>query len=82
MPFLAHLDELRGRLRNACIALLAGIAIAYPFRTSLFALMARPLFEAWEEAAKMARSAARRWFTRRRSSRSWCNSSCRCSWAS
>jgi sec-independent protein translocase protein TatC len=50
MPFLAHLDELRTCLRNSAIAILGGTVVAYLFRASLFALMARPLIAAWETA--------------------------------
>lgn len=52
MPFLAHLDELRTCLRNAAIAVLGGTLVAYLFRRYLFALMARPLIDAWEEAQR------------------------------
>jgi sec-independent protein translocase protein TatC len=52
MPFLAHLEDLRSCLRNAAVGLLAGTLIAYLFRTYLFALMARPLVDAWLEAQK------------------------------
>jgi sec-independent protein translocase protein TatC len=52
MPFLAHLDELRTRLRNAAIALMAGIIIAYPFQDYLFILFARPLMQAWDAQEK------------------------------
>jgi sec-independent protein translocase protein TatC len=50
MPFLAHLDELRSCLRNSAIALFAGTIIAYPFRPYFFALLVRPLMEAWIKA--------------------------------
>jgi sec-independent protein translocase protein TatC len=52
MPFLAHLDELRSCLRNSAIAVLAGTLIAYLFRRYLFAVMARPLIDAWSEAQR------------------------------
>jgi sec-independent protein translocase protein TatC len=52
MPFLAHLDELRSCLRNSSIAILGGTVIAYAFRRQLFALLARPLIAAWEEAQR------------------------------
>jgi sec-independent protein translocase protein TatC len=51
MPFMAHLAELRTCIRNSAIAIFGGTAIAYLFRASLFALMARPLIAAWKEAA-------------------------------
>lgn len=50
MPFLAHLDELRSCLRNSAIALFVGTIIAYPFRAYFFALLVRPLMEAWVKA--------------------------------
>ena len=52
MPFLEHLAELRTCLRNAAIALVITTGIAYAFRQYLFALMARPLIDAWVEAQK------------------------------
>jgi sec-independent protein translocase protein TatC len=50
MPFLEHLQELRSALRNSAIAVLASTLIAYLFRSELFALMARPMMAAWQEA--------------------------------
>jgi sec-independent protein translocase protein TatC len=50
MPFLSHLAELRTCLRNTAISVLGGTAVAYVFRKDLFALMARPLIAAWQEA--------------------------------
>ena len=52
MPFLAHLAELRTCLRNSALAVLGGTLVAYGFRKYLFALMARPLISAWEEAQR------------------------------
>ena len=52
MPFLAHLAELRTCLRNSALAILGGTGVAYAFRKYLFALMARPLIYAWEEAQR------------------------------
>jgi len=52
MPFLEHLAELRNCLRNAAIAVVASTGIAYAFRKYLFALLARPLIDAWVEAQK------------------------------
>jgi sec-independent protein translocase protein TatC len=52
MPFLAHLDELRSCLRNASIAILSGTLVAYIFRKYLFAILARPLIFAWQEAQR------------------------------
>lgn len=48
MPFLAHLRELRDRLRNAVIALLGGTIIAFMFKQELFVLLARPGIAALE----------------------------------
>jgi sec-independent protein translocase protein TatC len=50
MPFLAHLAELRTCLRNSALAILGGTLVAYLFRRYLFALMARPLIAAWQQA--------------------------------
>src|SRR5262249_17297941 len=50
MPFLDHLQELRTCLRNAAIGLVIGTIVAYAFRIELYALMARPFFEAWTSA--------------------------------
>jgi sec-independent protein translocase protein TatC len=52
MPFLEHLTELRTCLRNSAIAVLAATCVAYAFRTYLFALLARPLIDAWAEAQR------------------------------
>src|SRR4051812_18087128 len=52
MPFLEHLAELRTCLRNSAIAILGATLVAYAFRPYLFALLARPLIEAWVEAQK------------------------------
>jgi len=49
LPFLDHLGELRLRLRNAVLALLIGCVIAFWFSETLFALLARPLNQAWRE---------------------------------
>jgi sec-independent protein translocase protein TatC len=48
-PFLEHLGELRLRLRNAVLALIVGCIIAFWFSETLFALLARPLNQAWHE---------------------------------
>lgn len=50
MSFLEHLDELRSCLRNSAIAVLGATCVAYLFRKYLFALLARPLIDAWVEA--------------------------------
>ncbi|MBW2731674.1 MAG: twin-arginine translocase subunit TatC [Deltaproteobacteria bacterium] len=50
MSFTAHLTDLRRRLRNAMIAVVAGFIIAYTFSDLLFILLAQPLIHAWSEA--------------------------------
>lgn len=50
MPFLAHLVELRLRLRNSILALLIAAIVCYPFRAYLFRLLAEPLLGAWRKA--------------------------------
>ncbi|MEO6953724.1 MAG: twin-arginine translocase subunit TatC [Polyangia bacterium] len=52
MGFLEHLDDLRTCLRNACLALVGGTLVSYLFRGYLFAMLARPLIEAWLVAEK------------------------------
>jgi len=52
MGFLEHLDDLRTCLRNAALGLIVGTGLAYAMRKYLFALMARPLIDAWMEAQK------------------------------
>ncbi|MSP61219.1 MAG: twin-arginine translocase subunit TatC [Myxococcales bacterium] len=54
MPFTEHLAELRDRLRNSVLGVIAATVIAYLFKEALFALMARPLVIAWGEAKKTA----------------------------
>lgn len=50
LPFTEHLRELRVRLRNACIALLAATALTFWWSETLYVLLARPLIIAWNEA--------------------------------
>jgi sec-independent protein translocase protein TatC len=50
MPFLGHLAELRVCLRNSAIGILVATLVAYAFRKFLFALLVRPLMDAWVEA--------------------------------
>lgn len=50
MTFTEHLDELRKRLLYALIALLVSVAIAFIFRSELFAALLQPLITAWQEA--------------------------------
>ena len=42
MGFLEHLDELRGRLIRACIAIVAGMAVAYAYSGPLGAFILEP----------------------------------------
>jgi sec-independent protein translocase protein TatC len=49
LPFLEHLGELRLRLRNAVFGLIGGCLVAFWFSETLFALLARPLNQAWQE---------------------------------
>lgn len=57
MPFLEHLRELRTRIRNAILALIVGMAIAFTFSQELFVLLARPLVETWNEVGNEAAGA-------------------------
>jgi len=52
MPFSEHLQELRARLRNAVLGVFAATVVAFLFRKPLFALMARPLINAWAEVPR------------------------------
>ncbi|HEX2571238.1 MAG TPA: twin-arginine translocase subunit TatC [Polyangia bacterium] len=52
MPFTEHLSELRLRLRNSVLGLLVATMVSYMFRGPLFALIARPLIQAWSEASR------------------------------
>lgn len=52
MPFLEHLGELRDCLRNMAIGVVVTTGIAYAFRKFLFAILARPLIDAWVQAQK------------------------------
>ena len=50
LSFYEHLGELRTRLRNAVVALLCGVAVAWVFHERLFFWLARPLASAWQKA--------------------------------
>src|SRR5262249_44863147 len=50
LPFTLHLAELRTRLRNALIALLIACCVSFYFSEAFFALLARPLAEAFRLA--------------------------------
>jgi sec-independent protein translocase protein TatC len=52
MPFLEHLSELRDAIRNSVLGLVVTTAVAYAFRQQLFALLARPLIDAWIDAQR------------------------------
>lgn len=45
MPFLEHLQELRSRLIKSLLALLVGMAIAWPFSLSALTIIQRPLLK-------------------------------------
>lgn len=49
MPFFDHLRELRTRLRNAVIALLAGFIVAYNFKQEIFVFLTQPLTHVWAQ---------------------------------
>jgi len=49
MPFLAHLGELRDRVRNAAIAFAASFLLCWYFATEIFAWLREPLFEIWAQ---------------------------------
>lgn len=50
MPFLAHLGELRGRLRWSAVAYFVAVFVCYGFAMELFALLVSPLIDASTEA--------------------------------
>ena len=56
MPFLEHLQELRTTLRNSALAIIVTTGVAFVFKLEIFAILARPLVEAWV-AAQQAVSA-------------------------
>ena len=43
MPFLEHLGELRDRIVRSLIALIVGLAIAFPFSSTVVDWLARPI---------------------------------------
>jgi sec-independent protein translocase protein TatC len=47
MPFTEHLVELRTRLRNSVLGILAATIVTYIFRAPLFTLLAKPFVQAW-----------------------------------
>jgi len=50
MPLLEHLHELRSRLVRAILAAVVGMLLAYALSEPLFALLARPMVQAWNDA--------------------------------
>ena len=47
MPFLAHLVELRTRVRNAAIAFILAFLVCWYYAGQIFAWLRRPLFDIW-----------------------------------
>ena len=47
MSFRDHLEELRGRILRATLAVIAGMVVGWNFREQLFAWLLRPLEVAW-----------------------------------
>jgi sec-independent protein translocase protein TatC len=53
MPFMEHLEELRKRVIRCVLAVLAGIAAAYPFKEFLYNLLSQPLKDALPAEASL-----------------------------
>jgi sec-independent protein translocase protein TatC len=53
MGFLDHLDELRSRLIRSCLAIGAGMAIAFFFRDRIAAFVLEPILEALPEGTSL-----------------------------
>ena len=53
MGFLEHLDELRARLIRSCIAIAAGMAIAFVFRDRITAIVLGPTLRALPEGTSL-----------------------------
>jgi sec-independent protein translocase protein TatC len=49
MPFMSHLEELRGRLVKCFVAIAVGFGAAYGFKERLFELLTRPLIQVMGE---------------------------------
>ena len=47
MPFLAHLGELRDRVRNGAIAFMIAFLICWGFAEDIFAWLRQPLYDIW-----------------------------------
>ncbi len=56
MPFLAHLRELRDRVRNAALFFIGGFVLCFVYAKEIYAWLREPLFTSW--AAKNASLAA------------------------
>jgi len=50
MTFTEHIEELRGRLRAALIAIVVASLVCYAFSELVFAVLAQPLIDAWRQA--------------------------------
>jgi len=48
MPFLAHLAELRDRVRNAAIAFIAATIVCWYYNDHIFEWLKQPLFRVWD----------------------------------
>ncbi len=48
MPFLAHLRELRDRVRNAAIAFMAAFVVCWYFAGRIFDWLRAPMFNSWD----------------------------------
>src|SRR3954469_22079420 len=52
MPFLAHLVELRDRVRNAAITFMLAFVVCWYFAKDIFAWLREPLFVIWRHHEK------------------------------
>ncbi|MGE5185963.1 MAG: twin-arginine translocase subunit TatC [Acidobacteriota bacterium] len=48
MPFLAHLRELRDRVRNAAICFMVAFVVCWYFAKDIFAWLRAPMFDSWD----------------------------------
>jgi len=48
MPFLSHLKELKGRVRNAALAFMAAFGVCFYFAGEIFSWLKQPLFNVWD----------------------------------
>lgn len=51
MPFLDHLQELRGCLVRSCLALIAGSIFCFSWSSEIFSLLTTPLFTAFKDVS-------------------------------